>query len=355
MPSRQAAPTILDVAAAAGVSVTTVSRVLNGKGDVAPATAERVRTVIGQLGYESSLAARSLRGRRSQVICLIVPDMDHAYVVEIIRGVSRAVAGTGYDLIAMTTGSKSHLDRGRWEQQQISRINGTIADGVIVVAPDAREFRTAFPLVAVDPYWHTEAYPSVIGDNRSGAQAVMDHLIGLGHRRIGFIGGNEYLSSAEQRRIVYGRALAKAGITFDPALAVEGNFTREAGVAGANALLRLQEPPTAVFAANDDTAFGVLDVARARGVRVPEDLSVAGFDNVPDSQTSLPPLTTVDQQIGLVGELAVRMLLDLVGGKTLEQQHITVPTKLVLRGSTGPPRAGPALSAARPRARRVAT
>ena len=171
-------------------------RVLNNKADVALETSERVRQVIQELGYASSLAARSLRSRRSHVIGLIVPDMDHAYVVEIIRGISRAITGTHYELIALTTGSKSHDERGRWEQQQVLRLNGTLTDGVIVVAPDAREFRTDFPLVAVDPYWRAAAYPAVIADNRAGAMAAVNYLHGLGHRRIGFIRGNDYLQSA---------------------------------------------------------------------------------------------------------------------------------------------------------------
>ncbi len=330
-------PTIRDVAAAAGVSVTTVSRVLNEKGDVSPETVTRVRQVIDNLGYASSLAATSMRRRRTRVIGLVLPDVDHTWAVEVVKAAGRAVTGTPYDLFAMTSGTRSHHERGRWEQQQVSRLNGTLTDGVIVVVPDAPDFRTAHPLVTIDPYHQVGGYPSVIADNYGATTELMRYLVGLGHRRIGFIGGYSYLESANQRLAAYRAALLEAGIGHDPAIELEGDFSVRRGEEGAHHLLALPNPPTAIFAANDDTAFGVLAAARTMGLQVPQDLSVIGFDNVTEAAHTNPPLTTVDQSIELIVRTAVHMLIDLIEGRSLVQEYVVVPARLVLRASCAPP------------------
>lgn len=344
----RSAPTIRDVARLAGVSVTTVSRVLNGKGDVAPETALRVRQVIDDLGYESSLAARSLRSSRTQVIGLVLPDMDHTWAVEVVRAASRSVTGTPYDLFVMASGTRSHTERGRWEQQQITRLNGALTDGVIVAVPDAPVFRTEHPLVALDSFLNSNVYPSVNADNFQGARDAVQHLFDLGHRRIGFIEGLGYLESASQRLRAFERAHADAGFPLDPALVLPGDFSIDAGVQAMQRYLALAEPPTAVFAANDDTAFGVLSAARAAGLRVPQDLSVVGFDNVPEAAVAHPPLTTVDQQVEWAVRTSVSMLIDLVEGRTPASLRVIIPAHLVIRESTAPPAASPAVQ---PRAR----
>jgi LacI family transcriptional regulator len=326
-------PTIADVAAAANVSVPTVSRVLNERYGVAPATAERVRQVIKDLGYESNLAARSMRGSQTSVIGLIVPDMDHSYAIEVIKGVSRAVTGTEYDLIAMTTGRKDWQEQGRWEQQQVRRVNGSIVDGIILVAPSTDGFRSDYPLVAVDPYRHSDALPAVIAANREGALSAMRYLMDLGHRRIGHVRGLPYLQSTERRQQGYEDALGGLAIALDMDLIVECDFTRAGGLAAGRRLLSLPAPPTAIFAANDDSAFGVMDAAREAGLVIPRDLSVVGFDNVPDSITSDPALTTVDQAIKVMGEAAAKMLIQLMEGETLSSQLAKIPTQLVIRDS----------------------
>jgi LacI family transcriptional regulator len=331
--------TIRDVAARAGVSVTTVSRVLNNKGDVSQETAAQVRAVIDELGFESSLAARSMRSRRTQVIGLVLPDMDHSYAVEVVKAASRSVTDTAWDLFVMTSGTRSHNERGRWEQQQVSRLNGTLTDGIIVVVPDAREFRTDHPLVAVDPYYQTDAYPSVIADNRLGALEVMRYLFGLGHTRVGYIGGYDYLHSSLQRRKAWEDAHTDAGLPVDPALIAPGDFSIDSGVAGLQRFLALDRPPTAIFAANDDTAFGVLSAARAAGLHVPDDLSVVGFDNVPEAAVAHPPLTTVDQGIEQTVRTAIAMLITLIEGKPLAERSVVLPAHLVIRDSCSAPAA----------------
>lgn len=337
MPPRQATPTILDVAAAAGVSVTTVSRVLNGKGDVAPATEARVRAVIDELGYESSLAARSLRSHHKHVIGLIVPDMDHSYGVATVKAAGHAINDTDFDLIAMTTGTRDLAERGRWQQQQVARLNGTVTDGVVVVVPGVAHFRTGYPLVTVDPYRGAEPGPSVSADNYGGARAAMRYLIGLGHRRIGHVCGYDFLESAALRTQGYRDGLAEAGIAADGALVLPGEFARAGGAAALERFLSLAEPPTAIFAANDDSALGVAAAARARGLSVPGDLSVVGFDDVPEAAMMHPALTTVDQDITAAIKTAFLMLIDLIDGKPLPQQRVIIPTNLIIRESCAPP------------------
>ncbi len=333
----RAMPTIRDVAALAGVSVTTVSRVLNRKGDVSAATAERVRQVIVDLGYESSIAARSLRSHRKQVIGLILPNIDHSYGVEVIRVAGRAITHTSFDLIAMTTGTTDLAERGRWQQQQVTRLNGTITDGVVVVVPAVSTFRTDYPLVALDPCHRTNHYPSVSGDNHAGGLAAMRHLVGLGHRRIGHVSGLELLESGVQRKQAYLDGLAEAGIPYAEELVQAGNFERPDGCAAAQRLLGLAQPPTAIFAANDESALGVLDAARMLGRKVPDDLSIVGFDNVPESASAQPALTTVDQSIGEAVRTAFRMLLELIEGRPLPNPQELVPARLIVRGSSAPP------------------
>jgi LacI family transcriptional regulator len=334
-------PTIRDVAAAAGVSVTTVSRVLNSKDDVSPETVARVRAVIDEMGFASSLAASSMRSRRTWVIGIVVPDIDHSWAVEIVKAASRAVTGTRYDLFIMTSGKKSHLERGRWEQQQVARLNGTLIDGIIVAVPDSSEFRTEFPLVIIDPYPETTGYPTIVADNYGAGLDVMHALLALGHQRIGFIGGFSYLESAIARHAAYRDTLSEAGIALDPALETEGEFSVQGGEEAARALLSLPEPPTAIFAANDDMAFGVLAAAKALGVQIPRELSLIGFDNVPESAQTVPPLTTVDQDIDRLMRTAFQMLQHLIEGTPLSQEHVTVPAQLIVRDSCAPPRTGP--------------
>lgn len=325
--------TIRDVARVAGVSVSTVSRVLNGKEDVAPETAATVRRVIEELGYASSLAARGLRSRATRVIGVIVQDMWHPFISMVIKGINEVTAAREYDLLAYAGARRSADAQARWEQQQVSQINGTVADGIIVVTPHAATYRTSFPVVAVDPNQANTEFPAVISTNRQGVLEAMRYLLALGHRRIGFITGRMDLQSAVRRFDGYRDALAEAGLPFDPSLTVEGDYTRAKGFEGAQWLLSQPNPPTAIMASSDDTALGVYDAADCLGLRIPDDLSVIGFDNTPTGALLHPPLTTVDQFIEKMGALAATIILDLVQGHPCETRLHKVPTRLVVRQS----------------------
>jgi LacI family transcriptional regulator len=325
--------TIQDVARAAGVSVSTVSRVLNDKADVATETYERVQGVIAELGYTSSLAARSMRSLRTGVIGLIIPDLEDPFCIQVLKGINRAIVELRYDLIAYTSGSIHQDSKDNREQRYVSLLNGSLTDGVILVTPSATSFPTVAPVVAVDPNIEYPEYLSVIAENSAGALAAMNYLIGLGHRRIGFIGGRPDLQSAQQRLQGYKCALNTADLPLDQALITAGDFSTESGRRGAHHLLSLSEPPTAIFAANDQSAIGAIEAAREAGRRVPDDLSVIGFDDIPEAAYFSPALTTVDQSIVKMGYVATEMLIRLVQGERLESERYEMPTRLVVRDS----------------------
>jgi len=326
--------TIHDVAREAGVSVSTVSRVLNDKADVAESTYSRVKSVIAELGYTSSLAAKSMRSRQTNVIGLIVPTLDDPFPIEVMKGVNQAIVQFNYDLIVFTSGDFRVKSSAQKESQYVSLLNHSITDGVIILVPSATSFATNAPVVAVDPNNESPNCPAVIATNRDGALAAMRHLIDLGHARIGFVGGRNALQSSLRRQQGYVDGLEMAGLPVDPALIQEGDFSQELGYRCGHKLLSLAQPPTAIFAANDQSAFGVIKAAQELGLKVPNDLSVIGFDNIPESAFSIPGgLTTVDQGLHQMGFTATEMLVSLIKGETLPESLHRIPTQLVIRGS----------------------
>ncbi|OYO15790.1 LacI family DNA-binding transcriptional regulator [Enemella evansiae] len=327
--------TIHDVAQAAGVSVATVSKAINGRDGVAPTTLEHVREIVARLGYESSLVATSMRRRRTDVIGVLVAEFE-PFAVQLLQGVSSALQGTRFDVLAYA-GSVSAGEHLGWERRSLSRLGGTLIDGAILVTPTTMPTDASVPLVAIDPSASTgsDGPATVSVHNAEGAFAVTEHLISLGHRRIAHLRGRTDLDSARQRERGYRRALERAGIPVDPALVVDGNYRTASTTAGAHALLDLAAPPTAVFAANDLSAIEMIRVARERGLRVPDELSVAGFDDVPEAAAHVPQLTTVRQPLAAMGAEAVRLLLAMLDGAPYE--HVRMPAELIVRSSTAAP------------------
>lgn len=331
--------TIADVAEAAGVSVATVSKVINDRYGVAEETSARVRAVIERLGYTSSIVAQSLRSRRSNVVGILVSDIE-AFSAELLQGAAEALHGTGYDLVVFTDCGRRG-DQVRWEQRALGRVSA-LTDGAILVTPSSVDLQIATPLVAVDHNVELAALATVDSDNLNGAIAATEHLLQLGHRRIGFIAGRPDLESARLRERGYRLALERAGVVFEPELVRTGGFEREMTQEAAEQLLTAGRPPTAIFSANDVSAIETMRVARHLGLEVPGDLSVVGFDNVPASALADPPLTTVDQSIQRMGQEAVRLLLALIEGRDVDgHQHVVLPTRLVKRSSCAPPPAAP--------------
>jgi LacI family transcriptional regulator len=331
MKRKKRAVTIQDVAKAARVSVSTVSRVLNGKVDVASETQERIIAVIGKLGYTSNLAARSMRSRRKNLIGLVVTDIG-LYSIEVMKGVNRAIAESNFDLLVYTTGDIQKTGTALHQQHCVSLLNNSVTDGVIIVSSAAADYITNAPIVSVDPHVINPSHPSVQGTNYQGAVDAMKHLLDLGHRRIGFISGRPEIASAQRRLKGYQDALISAGVEVDNDLIAPGDFAQNTAYKSSLRLLSLNNPPTAIFAANDQSALGVFQAADELGMNIPVDLSVVGFDNI--SEAKYMGLTTIDQFLEEMGYVAVQMLIKLINNEPLEEDVHKMQTKLIVRKSS---------------------
>ncbi len=330
---KKRAATIHDVAREAGVSVSTVSRVLNRKDDVAFETRQKVDEVISRLGYASSLAARGMRSNTTHVVGVIMPDIGSAYCSEIMQGINQAIAHSNYDVIIFSKGDISKY--GPIDQQRLTAmlLNGDLIDGLIVVAPAKTSSYEGLPVVVIDPNVGDINCPSIISTNYEAARQATDYLIGLGHRRIAHITGRLELVSSQERLRGYRDSLESAGIPVDETLILTGDYTIEIGFKCARELLTLPHPPTAIFGANDMTAFGIYQAARELGLKIPQDLSVVGFDNIEEARFAEPPLTTVDQAVIHMGNLATEILFKLLEGEEVHAQTHPIPTKFVIRES----------------------
>jgi LacI family transcriptional regulator len=331
MYSKKKAANIQDVAKAAGVSVSTVSRVINGKVDVAKETQDRILLVIDQLGYATNLAARSMRSQKKNLIGLLMPDIAYPFAFEVMKGVNKAIAESEFDLLVYTTGNVRKSGRAFAEQKYVSLLVNSITDGVVIVAPVSGEFKVDAPLVSIDPAMSNPSYFAVHATNYQGSVDAMEYLLGLGHHRIGYISGRKELESSNRRLSGYQDSLKKAGIPIDDQLIASGDYTTETGIEATRQLLSLDYPPTAIFASNDQMAMGVIQVAQEKGLRIPEDLSLIGFDNIAESKYL--GLTTVDQFIFDMGYMATQMVIQIINGRSLDYQSYKVQTKLIVRNS----------------------
>jgi DNA-binding LacI/PurR family transcriptional regulator len=336
---RKGRPTIYDVARLAGVSTATVSRALNGKGQIAPATRRTIDAAVEQLGYRPNTIARSLVTRSTQTIALLLPDITNPFYAELVAGIQDQVLAEGHTMLLCTTEGDPEREERYLSLLRAKLVDGALVDG-LVLPPDriARFVREGFPIVCLDRDVDSASVPLVQVDNRLGARLASEHLLALGHRRIGHVAGAEELRISEERVAGFRQALADGGVEPDPGLVAVGSFTEEGGHRAA--LQLLEQGATAVFAANDLSALGVVNALTERGLRVPDDVSVVGFDDVRLSAFTSPPLTTIHQPAREIGELATRLLLELTSGRDVpEQLHLLEP-RLVVRGSTAPPAAG---------------
>jgi LacI family transcriptional regulator len=330
-----AAATIHDVAARAGVSVATVSRVLNGKELVREETSRHVRAAAKSLRYVPNVAARSLSIRRSQTIGIVLPDVHGEFFSEVIRGIDLAARAQGYHILV----SGSHSDPAQM-LDVVDTMRGRV-DGLVVMAPDVTlapldELRArAMPVVLLNSA--TPNGDAITIDNYGGARAMMLHLQGLGHTRIAFVRGPQHNADARERLRGYRQAMR--GIAAPKELECNGDFTEESGFTAGRRLAELQPRPTAVFAANDSMAVGVLASLTSAGVRVPEEMSVVGFDDIPIARYVNPPLTTMRVDIAEMGRCAFGLLLDAIGNPaTHAPRHDLAATRLVVRKSCGAPK-----------------
>jgi LacI family transcriptional regulator len=332
--------TIREIADLAGVSIATVSRVLNGRDDVADETRDLVGRVIREHGYTANRNARGLSAGRTGLVGVLVPLVYPVYFSAILSGAAEALYEQEMRLVL----SPTRHEHAR-EVSLLDRLMHGVTDGALIVLPEEsseeleRALADRYPFVVVDPRMPLEErIPSVSAAHMSGADQAMRHLLSLGHRRIAAITGRPGWVATEDRRRGYHAALAAARILPDPDLEAEADFEIAPGEEAAGALLDLRNPPTAIFAFNDNIAIGAMRAARERGLRVPEDLSIVGFDDIEHATIVTPPLTTVRQPLAEMGRTAVSLLVRLLEHQRFETLHIELATRLVVRESTAPPR-----------------
>lgn len=329
---------MLDVARRAGVALSTVSYAINGTRPISAETRQRILAVMEELGYRPHALARGLAEGRSRVIGILVPDLSTAYIGEIIRGIEDELDLVHYDLMLYTT----HRREAK-EASYVTSLTQGIADGLLIVLPRnpanfmQRLRQRNFPYVLIDHQGTNEKDHAVGATNWQGAYDATEYLIRQGHRRIGFITGSMDLGCARDRLAGYQAALNQHHLPIDPELIYEGDFHQPEGYAGGNALLSLPQPPTAIFASNDVMAMGVMDSARSRGLRIPDDISIVGFDDIPQAQHIRPALTTVRQPLEKMGRVATQMLLDLLNDPQMDVSRIELPTELIIRDSCRAP------------------
>jgi LacI family transcriptional regulator len=329
---------IRQIADLAGVSIATVSRVLNGRGDVSEETRELVSRVIRENGYTANRSARGLSAGRTGLVGVLVPLVFPAYFSGILAGAAEALSERDFQIVLSPTGGEHER-----EVSIVDRLHG-LTDGALIILPEEsseeleRLLDSGFRFVVLDPLMPLEErIPSVSAAHTSGADQAMKHLLDLGHRRVGQITGPPGWVATEDRRRGYRAALAAAGILPDPTLEQEAEPEIDPGRAAAEQLLDLPEPPTAIFAFNDNIAIGAIQAARARGIRVPEELSIVGFDDIEHATIVTPALTTVRQPLAEMGRTAVSLLMRLLEGQRFETLHVELATRLVVRDSTAPP------------------
>lgn len=339
--------TIREVAELAGVSVATASRALNGRADVSDETRLAVRQVARAHGYGPRARTRQrpagidAEAHWSGIVGVTMPYAAPAYFATILTGTVEALSERDMRALVCPTGHQH-----KYELSLIEELVRGQTHGAVLVMPEEspEELRhlkqQGFHFVVVDPLHELdEDIPVVSAANTAGAHQATSHLLGLGHTRIAAITGPSTGLATKRRLIGYHAAQAAAGVMPDPALEVEGDYLIEGGAGAAERLLSLPEPPTAILAFNDSMAIGVLQVARRHGLRVPEDLSVVGFDDTLEARIASPPLTTVRQPLKELGSMAVGLLFRLLDGQWSEPLHVELATRLVQRASTArPPR-----------------
>jgi LacI family transcriptional regulator len=342
MPARlRKAPgvTIKDVAREAQVSSSTVSRVLNGTAQVNADKRERVQRAVKRLGFVANFPARSLVNSRTQLIGMIVHDMGWHYAEEIVRGIDQQLTPVNYNLVMFTT----HHNKER-EAHYVRTMRRGLVDGLLLLLPIASSSylkqlaEDEFPHVVIDQHGLPGRSPTVTATNWQGAFDAVSYLVQLGHRRIGFIAGNPELRSAGERLAGYCQALAHHQLAYEAALVEPGHFSYVGGLHAAHKLLDLGEPPTAIFAASDNSAIGALEAIRGRGLSIPDDISLIGFDDIPQASWIQPPLTTVRQPLVEMGHKATQMLLSMVESGTSWCESAVLDTELIIRQSCQPPR-----------------
>lgn len=331
--------TIYDIARMAGVSVATVSRHLNGTATVLPETAARIQRAIEATGFAPNRAASSLTTKRTGLLGFLTSDMINPFTAEVGQAMTEEAGELGFSLLTAITGGKEERFL-----QMLTELRRHQVDGVVITPPQTERTLTALrqlmaggtPLTTIGVDLVDEGAAFVSVDTYNGALAAVEHLIGLGHRRISFVGGPDP-ATGRGRLQGFTDAMQGASIPVDERLIVGDTLDREGGARALDHLIGGSRPPTAVFAINDVMALGALQAAHARRIRIPNDLSIVGFDDIAMASHASPPLTTVAQPKALLGRTAARFLIAQLLDRTTPER-LRLPSQLVVRASTAPPR-----------------
>jgi DNA-binding LacI/PurR family transcriptional regulator len=332
--------TIRDVAKHAGVSVATVSHVINNTHYVTPERKDRICAAIKALNYQPNKLARALSQKAIPLLALIVPDLSNPYWSAVARAVQDIADPHNYSVIVCSSDGQSER-----EARFLRSLSGWVSGLILHPYHQAAEHLIPFsagdiPVVILGDFTTADQHPAhwdqVTSNNLEGARMVVEHLLNLGHRRIAFVEGLAGAPSSLKRLTGFRSAFEQAELVPDPNLIIAGDYTQAGGRKAAQALFDRADPPTAVFCANDLSALGVLQVAQLRGLRVPQDVSVAGFDDIDDAALATPPLTTFSQPPRLVGTIIAETLLERFNGRA-EPARRSIQGTLAIRQSTGPP------------------
>lgn len=341
--------TLVDVAKAAGVAVMTASRALSDDRYASEETRAKVQAAARQLGYAPNALARMMKGGRTNVIGVVVNDLSSTVVNAFVTAISEEVRKHEMDMFIYN----SLGDLGDGKGKRLSQLLHGLWDGLIYVLPRMSDdyLRTLesspSPIVMLNYCKQETTLPVVRGDNINGARDAVAHLIELGHRRIAFVRGTAYTGQSDERERGYRAALQEAGIDCDAELIAQGDFNEQSGVDAGRTLMALAAPPTAIFAANDAMAMGCMSVLRERGLRIPQDVSVIGFDDMAGSAVAQPGLTTLRHPVLPMAQAAVKELMRRIQSEPGRRQRIEFPSEFVIRASTGPGPDAPAAAPAR--------
>ena len=331
------AVTIKDIAKLANVSITTVSRVINNKSEgVSEETRNRILQLVKELGYQPNAIARGLVTKKTKTIGLIIPDISNPFFPDLARGVEDSAHIYGYNVFLCNT--DDNLEK---ESEYINALKEKYVDGIIFTSSSIPKHehimelvKSGIPIVIMDRRVDSEDIYGVFLDNYEGGYIATKHLIDLGHKKIGCITGPLYTKSAKERLEGYKKALVENGMDVDERLIFEGDYKINSGIIGTEKLLGNNENVTAIFACNDLMAYGAYKTIRSYGYKIPDDISIVGFDDIQLSQILEPQLTTIKQPAYDMGLTAARMLIKLVEGKKLKKKIINFKPQLIIRQST---------------------
>jgi LacI family transcriptional regulator, repressor for deo operon, udp, cdd, tsx, nupC, and nupG len=323
---------IREVARIAGVSVATVSRALSAPEKVSDSSLKRVQEAIAQVDYKPNMLARNFRSARSYAVVVLVPDITNPFFAQVIQALEDRAQQKGYAVLLGDT-----RDSNKREDDYIDRVETRLADGVIQLrtcsSQKANVAHKDIPWVNACGV-ETTPGPSVRVDNVAATRAMVEYLVALGHRRIGLVSGLFDNAHSKERRRGFDQAIEAAGLSAEPLWIQEGDFTLWSGISAGESYASMSQRPTAIVCMSDQMAIGVIQALSSRGIRVPDDISVTGFDDIPYAQYGNPSLTTLSQPATAIGTTAMDMLLRIIAGESLQKTEIVLPTQLVIRQST---------------------